>query len=317
MFELALSEIARHDRIILHRHEHPDGDALGSQIGLRHILLENYPQKEVRMVGDGPGRYAALTGFCADDVPDAFFDGALSVILDCGAPRLVSDGRYALAARTLRIDHHVFSGRFADVEVIEPGFESCCGLVTALAMEAGLAVPPAAANALYAGMVTDSGRFRYDSTTAETFERAAFLLRCGAEPARIYPALYEEEFSHIRLRAQLTMQIRFTPHRVAYLYTDAAAARALGADAFTLSRGAVGLMADIRGVGIWASFAETEGGVLCELRASRHNINPIAVKYGGGGHARASGATVPDRATAMRMLDELVALSGGGDARGD
>ena len=82
MFELALSEIARHDRIILHRHEHPDGDALGSQIGLRHILLENYPQKEVRMVGDGPGRYAALTGFCADDVPDAFFDGALSVILD-------------------------------------------------------------------------------------------------------------------------------------------------------------------------------------------------------------------------------------------
>ena len=57
-------------------------------------------------------------------------------------------------------------------------------------------------------------------------EAAAELLRCGAEPARIYPALYEEEFSHIRLRAQLTMQIRFTPHRVAYLYTDAAAARA-------------------------------------------------------------------------------------------
>ena len=83
------------------------------------------------------------------------------------------------------------------------------------------------------------------------------------------------------------------------------------------ARGAVGLMAAIRGVGIWASFAETEGGVLCELRASRHNINPIAVKYGGGGHARASGATVPDRATAMRMLDELDALSGGGDARGD
>ena len=65
------------------------------------------------------------------------------------------------------------------------------------------------------------------------------------------------------------------------------------------------VMSDIRGVEIWANFTETDHGVLCELRSSRYNINPIAVKYGGGGHAKASGATVRDHAEAMAMLADL------------
>ena len=78
-----------------------------------------------------------------------------------------------------------------------------------------------------------------------------------------------------------------------------------GLDTFTVSRAMVNTMADIRGVDIWVNFTETETGVLCELRSSRYNINPIAVKYGGGGHAKASGATVADRETAMAMLADL------------
>ena len=62
---------------------------------------------------------------------------------------------------------------------------------------------------------------------------------------------------------------------------------------------------------IWVNFTETDKGVLCELRSSKYNINPIAVKYGGGGHAKASGATVADRETAMAMLADLIAVAGG------
>ena len=68
-------------------------------------------------------------------------------------------------------------------------------------------------------------------------------------------------------------------------------------------------MSDIRGTDIWVNFTEADGGVLCELRSAGPNINPIAVKYGGGGHAKASGATVADRATAMAMLADLDALA--------
>ena len=70
-------------------------------------------------------------------------------------------------------------------------------------------------------------------------------------------------------------------------------------------------MSDIKGVGAWVNFTETDGGVLCELRSDELNINPIAVNYGGGGHKKASGATVPDHDTAMAMLNDLDALVGG------
>ena len=72
-------------------------------------------------------------------------------------------------------------------------------------------------------------------------------------------------------------------------------------------------MADIRGVDIWVNFTESDKGVLCEIRSSKYNINPIAVKYGGGGHAKASGATVADRDTAMAMLADLNAIAAGGN----
>jgi phosphoesterase RecJ-like protein len=71
----------------------------------------------------------------------------------------------------------------------------------------------------------------------------------------------------------------------------------------------VNTMADIKGVNIWVNFTETEKGVLCELRSADKNINPIAVKYGGGGHAKASGANVKDRETAMAMLHDLELLT--------
>ena len=92
---------------------------------------------------------------------------------------------------------------------------------------------------------------------------------------------------------------------MAYIYTTAQEATEFGVDTFAISRGMVGVMGEIRGVDIWVNFTETEQGVLCELRSSRYNINPVAVKYGGGGHEKASGATVADRESAMLMLADL------------
>ena len=106
------------------------------------------------------------------------------------------------------------------------------------------------------------------------------------------------------------MKICFTEKKVAYIYTTREEFDALGVDSFTVSRGMVNTMSDIKGVDIWVNFTETEKGVLCELRSSRYNINPIAVKYGGGGHMKASGATVKDRQTAMAMLQDLDQLVG-------
>ena len=305
MFEAVLQAIKSAHHIILHRHGRPDGDALGSQIGLKHILNENFPEKPVYMVGDAPGFFSFMEGAVMDEIPDSTYENALAIILDCGSEGMICDDRYRLAASTVRMDHHLFCGKIADIEVIDTDFESCCGLVTAFAEESKLRLNSAAAKALYTGMVTDSGRFRYDSTTAKTFHLASLLLSHPFDTNALFRDLYADDFSSKQLKAQFVLKIQFTPRRVAYIYTTAEELHALGKDVFTVSRGMVNTMADIKGVDIWVNFTEADGGVLCEIRSSQYNINPIAVKYGGGGHMKASGAKVPDRETAIAMLQDL------------
>jgi phosphoesterase RecJ-like protein len=305
MFEQIKNVIVKFDRIIIHRHSRPDGDAMGSQIGLRELLRHNYPEKEVLAVGDSTGFFGFMEGAVMDEVADEAYENALAIVLDCGAEHLISDTRWKTAAATARMDHHIFTGQLAEHEVIDTSFESCCGMVAALAEESGWALTPLAAKSLYTGMVTDSGRFRYDGTTARTFRLAAFLMEQPIDTNELFRQLYADDFESKKRKAQFVLKTQFSPKNVAYIYTTREEFEAMGLDTFTVSRAMVNTMADIRGVDIWVNFTETENGVLCELRSSRYNINPIAVKYGGGGHAKASGATVPDRDTAMAMLADL------------
>lgn len=305
MFSAALDLIKKYDRIIIHRHSRPDGDAIGSQVGLKHIIMSNFPEKDVRTVGDDVRFLSFIDDSVMDDVPDEDFSDALSVILDCGSPSMISDERYTLSDSTLRFDHHLFCGKIADVEVIDSSYESCCGLITKFAVSTGLKLDNIAAKALYTGLVTDSGRFRYDSTSSRTHRLASFLMEHPFDTNDIYRNLYADTYESKKRKAEFLLKVKFTEHNVAYIYTTAEEAAASGMDLFSISRGMVGTMSDIKDVDVWVNFTESDAGVLCELRSSLYNINPIAVKYGGGGHAKASGATVPDKDTAMAMLRDL------------
>ena len=307
MFKKILALIEKYDRIIIHRHKNPDGDALGSQIGLYHVLKDTYPEKEVYMVGDMTPRYAFMLTRPMDVIDDSLYSGALAIVLDTSARSLISDDRYTLAEASARMDHHLFVEKICDEEITATSYESCAGLVAAMAEAAGLTVSPVAAKALYTGMITDSGRFRYDSTSSETFRVASFLMERKFSTADIYRNLYADELFFIQLRAKFTLKIQLKTPKVAFIYTDKEEAESLGADVFTISRGMVNVMSEIRGVESWVNFTETDDGVLCEIRSNTHNINTIAVKYGGGGHQKASGATLKNRDEAMQLLSDLVA----------
>ena len=310
MFEGILAAIKEFDTIIIHRHNRPDGDALGSQIGMKHLILGNFPGKAVYTVGDEARFFGFMQDSVMDQIPDSVYEGALAIILDTGSRGLISDDRYTLAAKTVRMDHHIFCEQIADVEVVDTSYESCCGMVTDFAVESGLTINAIAARSLYTGMVTDSGRFRYDGTTARTFRLASKLLEAGIDTNELFRDLYADDLANKQLKAKFTLKIQFSAGNVAYIYTTLEEFQSLGVDTFTASRAMVNTMADIKGVDIWVNFTETVKGVLCEIRSNRYNINPVAVKYGGGGHQKASGATVADRATAMAMLADLDALRG-------
>lgn len=308
MFEEAFEAIKKYDRIIIHRHSHPDGDALGSQLGLATLIKDNFKDKEVYVVGDEATRLPFVEDGM-DEIPDEAYRGALAVILDCGSARMICDERYQTAAKTVRIDHHIYCEKVADIDVVDSTFESACGMVALFAKECGLRLSVKSATLLYMGMVTDSGRFMFDAVSARTFELAAFLMSQPIDLNTLYYNLYAEDFSEIIENADNMHKIKFTEHNVAYIYTAREDLPENSEAAPVVSTGMVGLMRDIKGVFVWVNFTESDDGVHCELRSNRYNINPVAVKYGGGGHKKASGCVVPDRETAMQLLADLDALA--------
>ncbi|MCH5142622.1 MAG: bifunctional oligoribonuclease/PAP phosphatase NrnA [Clostridiales bacterium] len=312
MFKEALKLIKKYNRIIIHRHNHPDGDALGSQKGLAALLKDNFPKKEIYVVGDEAKRLPFMEQKM-DDIPDEYYKDALAIILDCGSARMICDDRYKTAAKTLRFDHHIFQEQVADLDIVDNTYESACGLVAMFAKVNKLKLSLVSATALYTGMVTDSGRFVFDSTNARTFELAAYLMSQPIDLNSLYYNLYAEDFSEIIAKADNMHKIKFTENNVAYIYTAREDLPTNSDAAPVVSTGLVGLMHDIKGVFVWVNFTESDDGVHAELRSNRYNINPIAVKYGGGGHKKASGCTVPDRATAMQLLNDLNELAASGD----
>ena len=311
MFEKVIEAVRQYDTIIIHRHSFPDGDALGSQIGLYELLKENFPGKTIYKVGDEPRRYSFMNGSVMDVIDDECYAGALAFVLDSATEELVSDKRFRLAEKSVRIDHHIYCETFTDIEIVDTSFESCCGMIAELSLECSLTLTPKAATAIFTGMVTDSGRFRYDSTSARTFELASYLVSHGVDSNSVYSELYASDLSTVKIRAAFISKICvYENSRVAYIYNTADEIAALGIeDPVSVSRGMVNVMADIKGIDIWVNFTEDGEKVLCELRSGKYNINPVATLHGGGGHQKASGCDVADRAEAMSLLEELKALT--------
>ena len=307
-FEDALKIIEEYETIIIHRHMNPDGDALGSQVGLGEIIKDNFPGKKVYLVGDESDRYGFICQRAMDSVDDSLFPSSLSIVLDTSSPQLISDERWRNAKCTLRFDHHLFIEKICSLEVVDSSYESCAGLIADFARNLSLGVSPKAAKALYTGIVTDSGRFLYDSVSSRTHLVAAFLLEREFDRNEVYRNLYVEDLESVKRKLSFMERIKFTYNNVAYVYSTKDDVKKMGVSPFSVSRGMVNTMANLRGVHVWVNFTEDQDSILCELRSDSYDINKIAVKYGGGGHLKASGATLKTKEEAMDMLKDLDAL---------
>lgn len=308
MYNKILKHIREAKTIIIHRHSRPDGDALGSQIGLKEAIKATFPRKEVYAVGDMTARYMFMGHM--DEVEDEKYNDALVFVLDTSEQSMISDERYKSGKYLIKIDHHLLKENFGDIELVDSTYESCCGLVAFLIDRIRLKQTDYGAKSLFTGMVTDSGRFRYDSTTSNTFLIASKLMKYNFNINDIYNNLYMDTLEMVKLRAQFTLKFKLTEKNVAYIKTTQNEMKEIGVDIFSISRNMVNTMAGIKGIDIWVNFTEDEdGSVIAEIRSSKYNINPIAVKYGGGGHKAASGATLKNFDEADKMLEDLNKLT--------
>jgi bifunctional oligoribonuclease and PAP phosphatase NrnA len=307
-----VAELGTAERFILCTHEHPDGDALGSLAAMQHALTAMGKDAVSFMAADEfplPYEYRFLKLDRLVTVPPEDLDSRTIVFLDCGnIDRNPADVLKRDGAHIVNIDHHHDNTRFGTVNLVEPEASSTAEIVWRLLRPLGVDLSREIAEALYVGLVTDTGKFMYENTGPGAHRMAAELLDAGVDSQDIYRHLYENiPAAKLELlsRGLANMQ-RFDGGALSLSHLSKDDYRATGAeegysegvvDHLRALEGTVvaGLVRDLLGAG-------KDGMKKVSLRASddRVDVSRIARAQGGGGHRRAAGFT-----TAMTM-DDLI-----------
>lgn len=290
-----LEKIREYKSIIISRHVRPDGDAVGSTLGLARILRLTFPEKQVYVVN---GDYAEYTAFLGneDAQPDAAcYAGSLAIVIDTATPDRISNKSWQSAREVIKIDHHIDVAPYGDIAWVEEHRSSACEMIADFYMtfREELKIDREAATCIYAGMVTDSGRFRFRSVSGETLRCAAALLDLGVDTDTLFAHLYLEKLDAFRFRAYVYENIKMTPHGVAYIYVDHAMKERFSLTDEEASN-VVSCLDSIKGSIIWLAFIDNADGatIRVRLRSRFVTVDKLANKYRGGGHDCASGATL-------------------------
>ena len=306
-----LDKIREYDRIIIFRHKRPDGDAVGSTKGLREILRLTYPEKEIVLLNSDFSDYVAFLGGEDEPREDEFYKTALGIVIDTAVTERISNPKYTLCKELIKIDHHIEKETYGDLSWVEEEKSSACEMIAEFyhTFREELKINQAAATYIYAGMVTDSGRFRFRSVSGDTLRHAGMLLDIGVDTDRLYANLYLDDFSILRFKANILKQIKRTENGVAYLYISKSMRRKLGISMEQASA-SVSYMDSIRDSLIWLAFIEADdGSIRVRLRSRFVTVSELAECYHGGGHACAAGATVYNKKEFRALLhdaDELL-----------
>ena len=302
--KVIFEKIKAYDRIVIFRHKRPDGDAVGSTLGLRGILKLSFPQKEIIVNNCDYSDYVGFLGGEDPAMPDEFYAEALGIIIDTATSDRVSNPRYALCKEICKIDHHIPKESYGDYEWVEEHRSSSCEMIAAFyaAFKDELKIDVDTATLIYAGMVTDSGRFRFRSVSGDTMRLAGMLLDEGVDTDHLYANLYMKEFYTLKFQAEVYKKMKISENGVAYLYVSRAMQEKFGLT-FEEACASVSYMDSIKNSLIWIAFIEADdGNIRVRLRSRFITVNQIAEKYNGGGHDCASGATVKNRAEMRKLI---------------
>ena len=293
----AWAELTAYSSYVLACHIKPDGDCLGAALALGRAL---------RSLGKD------VTVICQDPVPenyrflpesDTIVQGSVrrdfdvGVLIDSDQPSRVGNVAEIIAscATTARIDHHLTQEGFGDIKIVQTDISSTSELITELFYANEVSIDSSVACMLLTGIIFDTGAFKYSSASSRTFEIVSQLMTAGARPANIIRSIFESKpLRAAKLLGRALSSMRATEDGViVWAQITVADFRELGVDDNN-TEGIVNTVAAISGPRVVMLLRETEPGtVRVSLRSrDQFDVNKIAVAFGGGGHAVASGCTI-------------------------
>ncbi|GEN45899.1 DHH family phosphoesterase [Alkalibacillus haloalkaliphilus] len=300
-----IKAINDYNTIIIHRHVRPDPDAYGSQVGLAKIIQETYRHKDVYVVGEEDTSLNYLARL--DDIEDDQYKGALVIVCDTANEERICDQRYNQGAKLIKIDHHPNREPYGDMMWVDTDASSTSEMIYELYLEGkseGWTLNQESARLLYAGIVGDTGRFLFPSTTERTFNAAQELVTYNFDRKALYDNMYQVSINIAKFKGELLSSLEPRESGLAVFKLPKELLDEYGVSADD-THTFVGIAGDIKGIHAWVFFVEEDDVIRVRLRSKGPVINEVAAQFNGGGHPMASGAKVFSWDEADQLVESL------------
>ncbi|HPO04305.1 MAG TPA: bifunctional oligoribonuclease/PAP phosphatase NrnA [Bacillota bacterium] len=293
------------DSVLIFPHMQMDGDAMGASAALCGALRRQGKKADVLIEDKIPENLRFLDkGYCIQDYRNNKTD--VCIALDCSDFLRIEKRQdiFKNGRQTVMIDHHTTSQPFADINYIDPSSSSTGEIVFLILKQMGVRIDPDAAEALFAAIATDTGGFLYSSTSEKTHLAVAELYKAGLNHNRAVVEIYQKKrIEKVKLISRILGTMEMIHGGKANL---AVMTQQMLADTGAYPEETEGLVEELRninGVEISAFLKEEEGAVRVTMRSkSRADVSAIAMEYGGGGHTKAAGCTIPGGIDEARQL---------------
>ncbi len=297
--------VESYDTIAVFRHQNPDGDALGSQFGMKSWLEKRYPNKKIYALGHDSHNFTIFPEM--DEVEH--LGNFIAIVLDTANTARIDDDRFELADKLIKIDHHPVVDDYGDLRIVDSSRGSCAEIVSDLLQNIDeYSFNEEISSYLLAGILTDTIRFSIETTSSKTLCTAAFLVDCGANISKLNQELFTRPRRFFELRTELSQKVIWR-NKLAYILISQDLLKSLELSE-SQAKTFISIMADIIEVEIWALFVEEEDGTyMGSIRSRDITINTIAQSFNGGGHRLASGVRGLSKQDLENIINELAKTS--------
>lgn len=306
MYRKLLKTIKKYDTIVIARHIGVDPDALCSQLALRDAIKLNFPEKKVIAIGTGSQKFAHIGKLDKLEV----VSNALLIVTDTPDTKRVDSVDFSQFSYIVKIDHHPFVENFGGLEIINDQASSACEIIMELLIQMKFRLNSSIAEMLFMGLVSDSNRFLFDSSTSHLFSLVSYYLdKYPFELSSCYSKLYLRPLNEVRLEGYISLNMKVTDHGLGYVSITDDIIHKYGVDSASAGN-MINNFNFIKEVLVWVTMTEDlkNNQIRVSIRSRGPEINHIAEKYHGGGHKFASGVRVKTMQEAMNIIDDLEQL---------
>ena len=305
LYKRIYKEIKKYDTIVLARHIGADPDALGSELGLKEIIKNKFPKKNVYAVGSPASKFKYIGSL--DKFEEEMYNDSLLIVLDTPDRKRIDGVDPSRFKSSIKIDHHPFVDKTCDIEWIDDSSSSASQLVLELVYNTKLELTKEAAEMLYYGIVSDTNRFLYYYTTPKTFNLVSRLIKdTKIDFTKLYENMYLRPLKEVKFQSFISTNMTVTENGLAYMKITDDMLKEYNVDAATAGN-LVTNFNYIDEIIVWVIFTEdlANSNIRASIRSRGPIINEVATHYNGGGHIYASGARLKTFEETDLLINEL------------